>query len=76
MSNTIRYLIHYPYGCVEQSLSALYPLMLARRLEQAGIKDIAQFSGDQVSIANHTFSLSDRITTTLNHISSAYDPVQ
>lgn len=34
LQNAIRYLLHYPYGCTEQMLSSIYPLIIADSLSR------------------------------------------
>ena len=34
LQNAIRYLLHYPYGCTEQMLSSIYPLLIADGLSK------------------------------------------
>lgn len=67
-SRALDYLVYYPYGCLEQIMSALYPLMLASKLNKANILTTQYLSGDKVILYSQTQSLSGLITDTLNRI--------
>src|SRR6202000_2542817 len=46
MLDALPYLIHYPYGCTEQTMSRFLPTVItAKTLRDAGLKPEAQWSG-------------------------------
>jgi uncharacterized protein YfaS (alpha-2-macroglobulin family) len=56
LRESLRYLLHYPYGCVEQTTSSLLPWLLVRDL-RATLPELAKTDAEIADAVNHGINL-------------------
>lgn len=59
------YLLHYPYGCAEQVISGLYPIIIAQNLSKAHLISEHIIKDWKVSIRNKRYDISEIVETSL-----------
>jgi len=68
LSNAVKYLLRYPYGCTEQLLSAMYPTLVAKSLADKGFLEYGLISGNKVNYQGKRNEIDQVIKDTLQKI--------
>jgi len=68
LSNAVKYLLRYPYGCTEQLLSSLYPTLVAKDLANKGFLENWLVSGNFVNYHWSWKNIDNVLEDTLNRI--------
>lgn len=53
VQSAVEYLIYYPYGCAEQRISGLYPILVAKDLADKGLFESSMIKGDQIGFTTY-----------------------
>lgn len=68
VSDSIKYLIHYPYGCTEQLLSSMYPSLVAKDLYDKGFLEEGIISGNSINYHGNWTELDTMVAETLEKV--------